>query len=134
LRQAPPELRREQLLAHLGACVGRILEIADPAAIDPERGFFEMGMDSLLAMELKSRLEADLECRLPSTLAFNYPTLAALADYLLANAACQPATPEPRPQTQRPEPITLAAARPALDDLSEEALATLLRQKLERFR
>ena len=42
-----------------------------------------MGMDSLMAVDLKSRLEKTLGCELPSTLTFNYPTIDAIAGFLI---------------------------------------------------
>jgi hypothetical protein len=41
-----------------------------------------MGMDSLMALELKNRLQTSLGCSMPATLAFDYPSIEALADYL----------------------------------------------------
>ena len=41
-----------------------------------------MGMDSLTAVELKNRVQTSLGCRLPSTVAFECPTIDALVDYL----------------------------------------------------
>ncbi|MCC5670510.1 acyl carrier protein [Nostoc sp. CHAB 5784] len=43
-------------------------------------------MDSLMAVELKNRLESTLSCSLPATLVFDYPTIEALVDYLLKDA------------------------------------------------
>ena len=40
-------------------------------------------MDSLLALDLRRHLERTLACSLPTTLAFEYPTVMALASYLL---------------------------------------------------
>ena len=59
---------------------------ADPSAsrwLDPRQGFFEMGMDSLMAIELKKQLEAALGYVLPVTLAFKYPSIEAITTYLL---------------------------------------------------
>ena len=47
-----------------------------------EQGFFQMGVDSLMAIELKNQLEADFKTALPATLIFDYPTLKKLADYM----------------------------------------------------
>ena len=46
-----------------------------PSDINDEAGFFEMGMDSLMAVELKNILEERLNCELDATLIFDYPNL-----------------------------------------------------------
>jgi acyl carrier protein len=53
------------------------------ADINPEAGFFEMGMDSLMVVELKDALEQQLGCTLEATLIFDHPNLKALAKYLV---------------------------------------------------
>jgi acyl carrier protein len=47
-----------------------------------QQGFFEMGMDSLMAVELKNRLVASLGTSLPATLVFDYPNIQDIAKYL----------------------------------------------------
>lgn len=42
-----------------------------------------MGFDSLMALELRNRIEAALGLKLSATLLWNYPTVAALTPYLL---------------------------------------------------
>ncbi|HKB10090.1 MAG TPA: acyl carrier protein, partial [Vicinamibacterales bacterium] len=48
----------------------------------PRRGFFTIGFDSLTALELRHRLARALAAPLPSTLAFDYPNIHELSEYL----------------------------------------------------
>src|SRR5690606_37038755 len=50
--------------------------------LDARQLLTEMGMDSLMAVELSNHLQASLACKLPPTLAFEYPSISALAEYL----------------------------------------------------
>ena len=59
-----------------------ILGYATSDDIDAESGFLDIGFDSLTAVELRNRLNAATGLRLPTTLAFDYPTPTALAGYL----------------------------------------------------
>ena len=59
-----------------------VLRIDDGAPIEFDRGFFEMGMDSLVSVELKNRLEARLGRSVPAMLTFNFPTVRTLSGHL----------------------------------------------------
>ncbi|MCC7184847.1 MAG: SDR family NAD(P)-dependent oxidoreductase, partial [Acidobacteria bacterium] len=54
--------------------VAAVLGHTDPTAIDTERGFFDIGLDSLTIVQLKTRLEESLGLTLPSTLGLEYPS------------------------------------------------------------
>ncbi|MFG2051514.1 type I polyketide synthase [Micromonospora sp. NPDC048935] len=80
-----PAAGRSRELLHL-VCeqVAAVLEHATPAAVDTGQGFLDMGFDSLMAVELRKRLDAVTGLRLPSTVSFDYPTPQALAEHLLS--------------------------------------------------
>jgi acyl carrier protein len=83
LEEAPAAMRRQMLEAYLQREVARVLGLELTAGIEPEQGFFELGMDSLMAVDLKRRLETQLGISLPRTTAFDFPTIATLAAFLL---------------------------------------------------
>lgn len=82
LRNTPASDRQEQLIAYLCTQVAQVLGLTSTASLELQTGFFNLGMDSLTSVDLRNRLQNDLECSLPATLAFDYPTLATLEEYL----------------------------------------------------
>jgi thioesterase domain-containing protein/acyl carrier protein len=91
LRDTPAAQRPQVLVSHLQRELQQILGLA--AAPDPDGAFFDLGLDSLMAVELRNRLRAQLGngLALPPTFVFDYPNVRALADYL----AVQQVTPTP---------------------------------------
>jgi len=85
LEAIPLKSRREFLEKHIRSRIAKVLGLTSPEDIEACQSLFEIGMDSLMAVELKNSLETDLGCSLRSTLVFDYPTPEALADYLTAS-------------------------------------------------
>jgi acyl carrier protein len=61
----------------------RALGVDPSRAVDPRTPLGELGLDSLLAVELRNTLGTALGRSQPATLLFDYPTIDALTDYLL---------------------------------------------------
>jgi acyl transferase domain-containing protein len=132
LEAASPETRRELVLEHVRDAAAAVLGL-DPGRVDLEQGLFDMGMDSLMAVDLKARLEAVTGQRLASTLTFNYPTVTALAGFLADEVLGADVKPEAAP-TPTPPSAVAPATDASRDDLTEDELAVLLAEKLGRMR
>ncbi|MEV6214043.1 type I polyketide synthase [Nocardia sp. NPDC051833] len=90
--------RRGLVLDLVRDTVAAVLGYGSADDIAPDRGFDELGFDSLGAVEFRNRLSTLTGLSLPSTLAFDYPTAGDLADYLLARTTVvAPATPAVTP-------------------------------------
>ena len=122
LHDAPPERRKSVVLQHVRRDVLAVLGLSGRQRLDDEQGLRDAGLDSLMALELKNRLQASTGQLLPSTIAFDYPTTAALAafvsDVLGASAADTTAAADAGPAAQD------------LEALSDEEAEALLAQEL----
>ncbi len=85
-REAAPE-RSDSLPDAIRAAVARSLGYDSPARLDSQISFVELGVDSLVALELRNQLQTLTGLDLPTTLVFDHPTPAALITHLQAGVA-----------------------------------------------
>jgi hypothetical protein len=70
-----PDEQEEMLIAFVRAQVGRVLRLPAEHVIDQRHRLMDLGVDSLMAVELRNRLQTGLglTSTLPATLIFDYP-------------------------------------------------------------
>ncbi|WP_175671510.1 non-ribosomal peptide synthetase/type I polyketide synthase [Burkholderia ambifaria] len=81
LSDASPRERKRLLADRIDRAVAQVLGFG-AATLDRDLGFFEMGMDSLMALDVRTQLEKVLGIPLSVALLFDHPTVNALADFL----------------------------------------------------
>jgi phthiocerol/phenolphthiocerol synthesis type-I polyketide synthase C len=85
--EAPAGREREAVLeAHLRTRAAGVLRLT-PERVALNQPLKALGMDSLMTLELRNRLEADLGIPLSATLIWNYPTITLLARHLAGQLA-----------------------------------------------
>jgi NADPH:quinone reductase-like Zn-dependent oxidoreductase/acyl carrier protein len=116
---------RERLVAltdRLRRETAAVMGIQHPEDLELALGFMEQGMDSLMSVELSGRVGRLLGVSLPTTFAFEHPTLNALSRHLLGELELlAPAAGRPTPGDQ-PTPAR-APAEPPSEDTDVEGMS-----------
>ncbi|HRI66025.1 MAG TPA: type I polyketide synthase [Polyangium sp.] len=125
LERMDPERAAKRIEMHLLEQVSHVVRL-DPDKIDKQTPFTKLGMDSLMSLELRNRLESSLGLKLPAALLFTYSTTISLANHLHERLL------QARPSAQPPAVVTEVAetnhsasvepAKPAAEDVDEAAL------------
>jgi polyketide synthase 12/myxalamid-type polyketide synthase MxaB len=131
LAALPAGERRRHLTAFVREQVARVLGLADPAAVDARQPLMDLGLDSLLSVELRNRLRQALGQPLPATLVFKHPTLEALAGHL-ATAVLHLEEPEPA-ATAAPHAAAAVAGEPPPEDTDLAAIRQLSDDEVRRL-
>jgi acyl carrier protein len=101
-----PDSRQAWLESHIASLVGKVLKL-DANQIDPRQPLNTLGLDSLMAIEIKNEIESSLGVSLPLVRFLEGPDVAQLAVQVLAQLA------------------------PPMDEDEDERLARLLKQVTE---
>ncbi len=126
LAAAEPGQRWILLEQRLRETIAATIGIADPEGFGARKRLFEIGLDSLGAVELRNRLVTTFGRDLRSTLLFDYPTLDALLSHIGHDVLgwTQPSLLAPAEEADHTHQADL-------DALSDDALAAMLAAELE---
>jgi len=86
LEQTPAAERRLVLQGFVQQQLAKVMGVGDPDQIDPGEPLFNMGLDSLMALELMVLLEKNLGITLTESLVFEHPTIEDLV--VISSARC----------------------------------------------
>lgn len=83
LFRLPTEQCKEAVVDEVLNTLRRLLQYGEGDRISRRATFAELGIDSLVAVELRNSLEKSFEVALPSSLIFDYPSISVLSAHLL---------------------------------------------------
>jgi acyl carrier protein len=133
LRAIAPSERFERLARPVQSLVADVLRLDGDQVVEREVGFFDMGVDSLMAVQIHDRIQQLVGRELPPSLCFNYPTIAALVEHLLQQLF-------PESETDESDSRILTDVRPVprspidecrVEELLDEQIAALIDEEMK---
>ena len=118
LRERPPAEARAALREWVRQQAGLALQVP-PESLGEDQPFRDLGVDSLIGLELRNRLDEGLDLDLPTTLVWTWPTLGELLAHLEQELGLSGSAPVAAPV---PTPAQVKEPEPDLSALSDEAL------------
>jgi acyl transferase domain-containing protein len=135
LKAVSPRKRLNTLQRHIREHAARVLGVdLSSIPISVQQPLSELGLDSLMAVELRNVLASAVGRTLPATLLFDHPTIEGLASYLARDVLALSTRTDTDDDLQSVDAVSAERDWEAsLDALSEDELATLLDEKLDAF-
>jgi acyl carrier protein len=124
LRRAAAGERPNMLENYLRERLSQVLRI-DSSRVGRHEPFRGLGLDSLMSLELRNRIEAALDLKLSVTLLWAHSTVAALSTYLLEQLKLMP-----KPHEMPPMETPAVIQRPTSKEIDTAQLAELSEGKL----
>jgi acyl transferase domain-containing protein len=145
LRAAYPDERRRLLTEMVAAEVARVLNVDVEELRDPYAGLMDLGLDSLMAVELRTALTERLQMArtLPATLVMDHPSMHAIALFLertlleapapVAAASSHTAAAASAVETANgaADAVPALSSEQEIEALSEEEVEAMLLRRLE---
>jgi acyl transferase domain-containing protein/acyl carrier protein len=133
LSQIEPGRRKSRAVQELRQIVAVVVKLA-VERVPLDQPLRTLGMDSVMSLELRNRIEARVGIRVSATVLWNHPTVENLAEFLLQHVpSSSPTVQEPaaKPKPSKPQPVKGAAAEAiSLESLSDADAQRLLEAEL----
>ena len=123
--------RQKLLVDGIRSQIARIMGL-DATDIGTKVGFADLGMDSLMAVELRNYLQNILERSIPASLVFDYPNVEALAEHFIKeifDESNDSSNPQPEAEAE-----AIAKSNLDIDDISDEEAEEMLLGRLDSMR
>jgi polyketide synthase 12/myxalamid-type polyketide synthase MxaB len=128
LEAAAPAERMPLLVGFITARTLKVLGLEPTYPLETRKPLSELGLDSLMAIELKNALDTAVGRRLPTTLVFEHPTIQALSRHLIESVlGLTTKLTEARPAERR----VAATASRAGEPLSAQVIAAMSEEEVE---
>jgi NADPH:quinone reductase-like Zn-dependent oxidoreductase/SAM-dependent methyltransferase/acyl carrier protein len=124
LQEAKPEARQEIIETFIREQVAKVLGTS-ATKLDPDRSLNELGLDSLMAVELKNRIESDLALSLPTGQVMQGPSIRKISTVVLDQLDMPAPSAIVPPINRQESPQELLAQ---VERLSDEEVDSLLRK------
>jgi len=124
------EYRLEMIVEFLKEQIIRVLAMDANSAIDETQPLQSMGLDSLMAIELKNSIDSGIGKNLPATMVFNYPTIEALAEHLFKDVLKLNGV-EENQETIDKEAVQKEESLSEIEEMSDEEAEAMLLKSLE---
>jgi predicted ribosome quality control (RQC) complex YloA/Tae2 family protein len=127
LESAPESKRKNLLQSHIRLQALKVLSLPLDFTLEQRQPLQELGLDSLMAVELRNLLRKDIPTarEVPATLVFDYPTLEALTHYFLDELFFKEKIEEAAAKTTEKIEAT------SVSEISEEEATALLLAELD---
>jgi myxalamid-type polyketide synthase MxaB len=127
LSSAEDSARLDTALSYVKGQIAKVLRLSNPESVDPHVSLSNMGLDSLMAMELRNRVETDLRVTIAVAELLEGPSPTQIAESILSKLGST--------NDQAADAQNAAAAEPdqllsSLDQLSDDEVNALLGQML----
>jgi acyl transferase domain-containing protein/NADPH:quinone reductase-like Zn-dependent oxidoreductase/NAD(P)-dependent dehydrogenase (short-subunit alcohol dehydrogenase family)/acyl carrier protein len=132
LTASPPNKRRSVLLAEVRSLASRALGLGPSIEVDHRQPLGEMGLDSLMAVELRNALATALGRSLPATLLFDYPSIEKVTDYLAGLVFGTQKLDQASSATRMTEYVLHSDALDAIENLSDEEIDRIFGERVEK--